>query len=574
MDAAGQKARPRLFTYSLSFFFDRDLRAKLAAFGWYPRFGLPLRGHDVVGVWGRGGATKRGQFIARIFGKTLVTFEDAFLRSVKTGREGEQAVGLIWDARGIYFETKKTSDLSDLIDKSANLSAGDLDQASLQLDSFRTANVSKYNATGALPADLPARFILVIDQTANDASIAGGAANGQTFQLMLAAAKSENPDLPIVIKTHPETQAGTRAGYFSAVDCDAQTQLLSQAVSPWDLFGRADKIYCVTSQMGYEAVLAGHKPVVFGAPFYAGFGLTEDRCAAQLPRGSRSKEQLFWATHLQYCQWYDTVQDQPTDLAGASRLLQAKRRHFEMTRKPSHCVGIRLWKRGFLSKYLSAYGTAPQFHPDGKTALKAAQKSNGQVIAWAGGVDDALITACARAQVPLIRIEDGFLRSVGLGANLVVPASLAFDDVGIYYDPKKPSGLEDCITASASLDEAALMRAANLRQRMVSLGLSKYNLVSQTTLLADTDKEIILVPGQVEDDASIKRGTCVVGSNFELLKVTRHDYPDAYIIYKPHPDVEAGLRVGQIKARGLADLVVENADIADLLAQVDRVATM
>ena len=36
-------------------------------------------------------------------------------------------------------------------------------------------------------------------------------------------------------------------------------------------------VYTVSSQLGFEAILAGHRPQVFGQPFYAGWGLSEDR---------------------------------------------------------------------------------------------------------------------------------------------------------------------------------------------------------------------------------------------------------------------------------------------------------
>ena len=50
----------------------------------------------------------------------------------------------------------------------------------------------------------------------------------------------------------------------------------------------------------------------------------------------------------------------------------------------------------------------------------------------------------------------------------------------------------------------------------------------------------ILVPGQVEDDASIRLGTRDICTNLALLRSTREQNPDAIVIYKPHPDVEAG----------------------------------
>jgi capsular polysaccharide export protein len=50
--------------------------------------------------------------------------------------------------------------------------------------------------------------------------------------------------------------------------------------------------------------------------------------------------------------------------------------------------------------------------------------------------------------------------------------------------------------------------------------------------------------------------------------------PDAYIIYKPHPDIEAGHRVGAIRddrALALADEIVRDAPISSLIAMVDEV---
>ena len=56
-------------------------------------------------------------------------------------------------------------------------------------------------------------------------------------------------------------------------------------------------------------------------------------------------------------------------------------------------------------------------------------------------------------------MEDGFLRSVGLGSDLTAPASLVVDRQGIYYDPSKPSELESILqTANFSADELSGQR--------------------------------------------------------------------------------------------------------------------
>jgi capsular polysaccharide export protein len=64
-------------------------------------------------------------------------------------------------------------------------------------------------------------------------------------------------------------------------------------------------------------------------------------------------------------------------------------------------------------------------------------------------------------------------------------------------------------------------------------------------------------------------------TNAELLRRTRAANPEAVILYKPHPDVEAGLRTGHVeRPEDWADCVLHKADIAALLPQVQAVWTM
>lgn len=46
-------------------------------------------------------------------------------------------------------------------------------------------------------------------------------------------------------------------------------------------------------------------------------------------------------------------------------------------------------------------------------------------------------------------MEDGFIRSVGLGSNLVPPLSLVIDDIGIYFNAETPSRLEHILQHQA-----------------------------------------------------------------------------------------------------------------------------
>ncbi len=174
----------------------------------------------------------------------------------------------------------------------------------------------------------------------------------------------------------------------------------------------------------------------------------------------------------------------------------------------------------------------------------------------------------------ILRMEDGFLRSVGLGAELTQPLSWVVDRKGIYYDATQPSELED-ILQNTHFSEGELVRAQALRQQIVTAGLTKYNVGSQRPWNRPAgDRRVILVPGQVESDASIQYGSPVIKQNITLLQRVRDENPDAYIVYKAHPDVAAGLRrlgEGEDQARQWCDAVLPDIAMDALLQQVDEV---
>ena len=177
------------------------------------------------------------------------------------------------------------------------------------------------------------------------------------------------------------------------------------------------------------------------------------------------------------------------------------------------------------------------------------------------------------ATIGTARVEDGFLRSKGLGAKLVPPLSLVLDRSGIYFDPTEPSDLEALIAKRAQLRPDQEMRAKAVIRSLIRGGVSKYNLGGALPDLPEGRR--ILVPGQVEDDASILLGAGDIRTNRALIEAARSANPEAVILYKPHPDVVAGLRKGAVgNAHELADMVLPDADIAALLDGVDEVWTM
>ena len=172
-------------------------------------------------------------------------------------------------------------------------------------------------------------------------------------------------------------------------------------------------------------------------------------------------------------------------------------------------------------------------------------------------------------------LEDGFLRSVGLGADLVRPLSWVIDSRGIYYDASRPSDLEHLLQ-TAAFDAPTLQRAASLRGQLVSSGLTKYNVGTAPwhRPIAAAGKKVVLVPGQVETDAAIRLGAAGVTTNLALLQAARKAEPDAWLIYKPHPDVVAGLRnagAHENLAAQWCDEIVTGVPMGTLLESVEAV---
>ncbi len=188
-----------------------------------------------------------------------------------------------------------------------------------------------------------------------------------------------------------------------------------------------------------------------------------------------------------------------------------------------------------------------------------------------------IVEFCKSHDIHISRVEDGFIRSVSLGSDLTRPYSLVVDSRGIYFDPNKPSDLE-YLLLTYEFDEEIKNRAKNLRSKIISSKFSKYNGFSHKKLSigAKLDQKVILIPGQVEDDASMLLGGFGM-TTVKLLQETSAKNPNAYIIFKPHPDVLSGNRVGLKDSNIImqyCDEIIKEASIDSCLEVCDEVHTI
>lgn len=239
-------------------------------------------------------------------------------------------------------------------------------------------------------------------------------------------------------------------------------------------------------------------------------------------------------------------------------------------------IGFRRWRRWNLRPLLHAASANLVFVRDVGAAQALRPGPDDRIAVWGAGEPTGLPALIADSGAALVRIEDGFIRSVGLGSDLIPPRSIVFDAAGIYFDATRASGLEH-ILAETAFDADQIARAAALRRAIVAQGLTKYNVETLTPPRWDSGgRPVVLVPGQVESDASIALGCGPVRTNRALLQAVRAMRPDAFVVYKPHPDVMAGNRRGRIDPNGdgLADHVETRASILACLALAGEVHVM
>ena len=175
------------------------------------------------------------------------------------------------------------------------------------------------------------------------------------------------------------------------------------------------------------------------------------------------------------------------------------------------------------------------------------------------------------------RIEDAFIRSVALGSSFAKPYSMVVDSRGMYFNPHGSSDLEHLLE-TYEFDETLLNRAKKVREEIVASKFSKYNHLEHGTIEIDREvyEKVILVTGQVEDDMSIKLGAFGL-NNRELLEMVKERNPNAYIIYKPHPDVLSGNRLGHIPQEIMnrcTNEVQRNISIDSCIAVSDEIHTL
>ncbi|MDR3048307.1 MAG: capsule biosynthesis protein [Elusimicrobiota bacterium] len=269
----------------------------------------------------------------------LIICEDGFLRSATTfaDRKADEkyyhGISFVFDNLSPYFDATRPSLLENMLnDKNLIINEEQVQTSRKLIDLIIEKKLSKYNHQPIYAPSIGKRNkkVLVVDQSYGDAAIIKGNANDKTFADMLNSAIRENPDADIIIKTHPDTNCGFRSGYFVNEKEHDNIYLMKEPINPISLIQYVDKIYVCTTQLGLEALMCGKEVHVFGMPFYAGWGLANERQTLKRRNNKRTLEEFFYITYILYSRYFNPDTRKPCEIEEAIEyLLKIRQEYFQ-----------------------------------------------------------------------------------------------------------------------------------------------------------------------------------------------------------------------------------------------------
>lgn len=531
--------------------------------------------------WGKQVSGLRAKNLAKKHKAKCVLLEDGFLRSLNLGIEKSPSFSLIEDEVGIYYDAFHSSKLENLLN-SYDFTKNDqlLQEAKKAIELLKKYELSKYNNGLKISNDFfkdKNKRILIITQSANDASLKHGLIKQyETLDLINDAIK-ENEGASIYLKIHPDVLTGKKKGDFDPKCLPKKIKIIDQNYSPMSLLKHFDKVYTKTSGMGFEALLCGCECVCYGLPFYAGWGVTIDKVKCERRLKKRSIEEIFACAYLLYTRYFNPYLARKSDLFDSINTLYKYKKIEEMNSNNLYFLGFSLWKRSLIKPFFKANKNKLVFLSEPKNLLEFKLHKDDKIFIWGTSFSKEQIYDFVSKDIGVFFVEDGFVRSVSLGSDLTRAYSLVVDSRGLFVDPSKQSDLE-FILEHHHFDEGLLLRAKELRERLIKHKLSKYN--NARHLAVKTNKKdiqrLILIAAQVEDDASVLLGGLGLDTK-KLIEQVRKENEDAYLLFKPHPDVLSGNRRG-LKDEKLilefCDEIITEASIHSCLEIADEVHTI
>nr|WP_275980306.1 hypothetical protein [Halalkalibacter alkaliphilus] len=382
-------------------------------------------------------------------------------------------------------------------------------------------------------------------------------------------AKLENPEAHIIFKAGDENFESDEL----LETINKLATIVEEQTDISEFISVVDKVYTKDSPNALVALVADKTVITFGSPFYAGWGLTEDRKKIENRSRTLSIKELVGVSLIKYPLYINPFTKDKIEVE-ESVLLQEKVGSIESKydislMKKSETEGddtsrssnnhyydlkedLETKKVGIVSPGLKKMANLDKLLPAEVVFDPAGDQIEelDYVGGWGlkPGYKDARVFA-EKHGVPYLAMEDGFLRSVGLGVDGAPSLSFSLDDVGVYYDASKPSRLENILNSTGWETKELIDDAKKAIQLIKENYLSKYNTgrIMDPSEFRQNGRKRVLVVDQTLGDMSIALGLGSQQSFINMFYKAKQENPGADIYVKVHPDVIAGKKQGNIQ---------------------------
>lgn len=318
---------------------------------------------DVIVVWGY----TENRFIRR-YSKNknipLYRMEDGFVRSALLGASHATPYSLILDKKGLYYNPTTETDLEHILNNyDFNEDKNLLDEAKNSLKLIVDMKISKYNIPVTKTIDKIGikmkKRVVVLGQVDADAAIVYGNPDKWTSEDLVKLAKIENPESEILYRPHPEVYNGYQKSKFKQKNIEHFAKVVSPDEPLMDFLETIDHVYVVNSLSGLEALLRGIKVTTVGKAFYAGWGLTDDRCKFERRERKLSLTELFAGIYLKYPMYLADLDNSTIGLKAACYRIRADYKISEYEKykslgmKNTNILSSKFWVQLILTKKIS-----------------------------------------------------------------------------------------------------------------------------------------------------------------------------------------------------------------------------
>jgi capsular polysaccharide export protein len=501
--------------------------------------------------WGVRENTEKARTYAESKGLPFASLEDGFIRSVGLASQGYPTLSLVCDETGIHYDATRPSDLESLLNTDNMLADDVLEDAKRAIELMIRHGVSKYSDTLDFdPEQLreksqASRHVLVLDQGCGEHSVIFGGASSFSFSEMLQAAILENPDAQVWIKSHPDSTDTGKRGYLSEIAEKNGIPVIGEHVSPFTVFPHFDRVYTVSSQMGFEALLAGKRVTCFGMPFYAGWGVTDDRIACDRRKKSRSVTEIFAAAYIMYSRYMNASTGELGTIFDVIEQMAVVRRRVRAVSGRVFALGIKRSRRNRLTPAMKTHSNELCFIQDFREAQRIGVDSKSLVVTWGYELYAIADILLQQGRCQHLVLHDGFMARLEAGNDADAVYSYALERGGVIKSngSRAKTLMEELLADDGVYSEQLLVRARGLMESIVQLRITRDGVdrLGPVTRRIPSGKRVIAVLGEDCID-SIEAPSADLENSQKLLKEVRESNPDAYIIYRPYSDSISGGR--------------------------------